>query len=918
MITLPANFQTRANNNDTQRIVLVHLYYSDTNYIPVATTQTVIGGVQYLGILQSISDITQQWNIEDKNNVTISSPKIVLADYQTPDGYSILDDFLSHNIYGRRLVLYLTYEGLTLDDSIKVFDGWTDDMNYSDNSITVTGKTSVIPVKDISGRTINYDTQKIGDIGCPTGYKILKDFDKKNLPVVLGNHWCSPIVPYMQDNSIDWTKYYSSIDTQYSPLIKVESNIKTDIKQYNISKTTSSILIFNNDYYTPLHETDYTSDITKVYNIAAPDAEIMPGIILPYQGGHTKKDGNLFLTVPLRYYAKTELADWITFQGTSSYDAVNTFSKVFDGTDSTPYVFANDRSSWLRLWVKAILSVNKNLKGDEKGFVREGRKIHIPETESHDGGQGFLFGRWDINIGAMGWFHDDIWADVDTYPFKINHWKGGYLASAFDGTAKNLPNYIGAGTHGNLTPEDIRVVPYRYQYNLQARVVTNQAGAIYYDYANDDTVRRAGLQGNDGLTTNMGKAPFVNRDAFSDGDLGAALEFYSAFIQKFDVANDNKVSLYKVYHMTAGSIDFSAKDNFYGSVKGYKLLHSNSLVSVPQNTSEYQLRRPYEYIEFLIRKAGESSLGSSFNYANISSAWESFYSTKRDYSGFTIIKELTLDKFISEYQEYEPYSVFVSEDGKFNFAMLKKSYTESDVVDTLNYADATGFNMSLTDSNKIVAEIAHVKTDYMPEADDYVIDAHYKLDGAEYDFAHWKYGNTADNNSFILDTIEKKYTSYTPVDIVIYGGKHWGCVWTNTNQAPASDSLYWAELNEPTATVSWNPSTLYNGSDVEAYMVASYNLNQWANRHRVVTFETDNLSYLRFNIGDVVSFSNVPKSLLGVHIKGFGGATNFSSSINNQEIYAAFVITSVRKSLKKVTIETVQLHNLSAYTPVRV
>lgn len=919
MITLSENFRQRVENNDTRKIVFVHIYYNDSDYFALSTTQTIIDGKQYLGIINNVSDITQRWNLgTEKNNVTVSTPRLTLSNYQTPDGFEIINEFIDKHIYGRKLVIYLTFEGLNLQDSLKVFEGLVDDVNFDKNSIIITGKTNQLPEKEISGAKIDYDNQTIGDEPVPTGFKILKEFDKKHIPIVFGKHWCSPIIPYMQNNSSDWQRYFASIDHKYSDNIVVQSNIRLDNIHYNLDKTGSSILIFNDDYFTPLYDTDYTSSILKVYNLTSPGPDYYPGITLKYQGGHTKQSEDIFLTVPLKYEVRSDLPNWFQIDGAQYYDTPTTVSNVFNNDDTAPYLFKNARSSWLRLWVKTKLDLNKNLRVDESGHIRKNRRIHIPSTESNNGGQGYLLGRWEINIGALGYFHDNIWVTVDLYPFVMHHWKDGYSGEPFDFAARSLPIYIGAGTVGLLTPDDCKIEPYNYMYNQQARIFTNQQGANFFDFGEVDSNRRIGLQGNEYITPEMGNSPFLNREAFTGDFIGAALEFYAAKINLFSPQTTDEVKLYKIYHVTAGSVDFKLQDSLYGATDGYTLTDSNSLVSTARDISNYMLKRPYEYIEFLLRKLGQSNFAANFNYSNINSAWESVFSTSRDYSGFFINKETTFNKFLEEYQRYEPFTVYVSEDDKFNIAVLKSRYTEDDIVDYLDYKDATDFNMSLTDTKDIVTEIKHLKTDYMPEIDDYVIDAHFRIDESQYDYAYWKANNTVSNNEFFLESVEKKYTSSTPVDIVSFNGKYYGCV-RSCKQIPPSNRVYWTELAEPKpGSPLWDSEAFYKGEDAEAYMLAKFILNYKANRHRVVTFETDNLDYLRFSVGDVVGFKDVPNTLVGLRIKGFAGAQNFTVTLNNQTIYSAFLITSIRKSIKKIEIEAIQLHDLLAYSITRV
>jgi hypothetical protein len=75
---------------------------------------------------------------------------------------------------------------------------------------------------------------------------------------------------------------------------------------------------------------------------------------------------------------------------------------------------------------------------------------------------------------------------------------------------------------------------------------------------------------------------------------------------------------------------------------------------------------------------------------------------------------------------------------------------------------------------------------------------------------------------------------------------------------------------------------------------------------------------MKYSIGDIVDFINVPKTLLGMNIKGFNKQTNFTSSVNGQTAYAAFIITAITKELSGVVIEVMQLHDLNGYNLERV
>ena len=377
------------------------------------------------------------------------------------------------------------------------------------------------------------------------------------------------------------------------------------------------------------------------------------------------------------------------------------------------------------------------------------------------------------------------------------------------------------------------------------------------------------------------------------------------------------VRFYKLYGLSAGSISLDEESLLYGSATGMMLDSSNSLTSTPQTTNDYTLKRPYEYLEFLItEKDTDLTIGSEFS--TVSGLWTNFYGTARDGSGFSITEEKKLNEFVTEYTSNEPYTIYPSEDGTVHFKMLKRTYSDGDEDDTVDFNDFTDFEMYMSDSSKVCSEIKHLKTGYQYTLETYTEDINWRLVSGLYDYSFWKANNTTDNNKLFVEKLEKQYTSYTEVDIVTHGGKHWGCIRTNTNQTPAADSLYWRELSSAVATNAWNNSTEYKGEDAENREIAKYYLNQWANRHRMVKFSTKNLEYLKYLIGDIIQFTNVPYTLLGLEVKGFNGSSSFTTTVNGQTIYAAFIITNVQKDLDRITIETMQLHNLNSYSVERI
>jgi hypothetical protein len=782
---------------------------------------------------------------------------------------------------------------------LKAFDGITDEINYDGQEIQISGKSFTFPKTDINASRIDYDNKKIGNNSVPAGNTIDKVNHNKYLPVPFGSHWCAPMQPVYIDNVYQKT-YYSVFDENYSPLLSNTLKVRTDLYNYNIGSQGSKILLENDDYFTPLHLQGWKGDYEVTYNFHFNDGTIN-GIALTGvgSGAHKRTDDAIFVTVPLRYHVRNDLANWFLYSGGPGYDDTTTIEKIFSPADNTAYSVKTDMFNNLQVWIKATLDVQKNLCEDEKSFIRKGRKISIPSTSSNNGGQGYLLGEFYISGQAN-----------SGYPITMCHWKSNYVP---DVPSAGLTDYrfIAKGNMG-FGPGAYLTTKYG------ARVFNKNS--LYYNWIYDifNTLPNdLGLQGSVGLSSDgsQGLDPFIIRETLIE-PVGAALNIN---LPADDLNDNGEVDIWKIFHLTAGEIDLAKDAKVFAAAFGAKLLTGNSLKSTPQNTSSYMMQRPYEYIEFLLKdKTPNAAFSGDFDYASINGKWSNFFSTSRDGSGFVIDNALTLDTFMADYLKTEPFTVYAAEDGSFQFKMLRKTYSESDTQGVLDYNDTNDFNITMTPSKNIVAEIKSLKTDYMYSLDSYVSDINWRILPADYNYSFWKYGNTPDINEFKIDAIEKKYTSYNQVDTIVYNGKHYGCVRTNTNQIPAADSLYWRELNEQTAVNIWSASIKYFGEDAEQHEIASWHLNQWGNKHRIVSFSTDNLSYLKFNVGDIVEFTNVPFSLVGMDIKGFNGATNFESTVNGQIVYAGFIITNIQKSLKKVSIEAMQLHNLSAYQIERV
>lgn len=927
MLTLSSAFSARATLNDTRKIILLHLYSDDeSTFLKLASTSSVFDNEQYIGSIKSVSGATQKWNILDKNNVTISTPKITLIGYQTPNGYNLSSEFASASYYGRKFEIYFTYEGLSLADSLKIFSGITDDINFQNSDIIITGKTPEFPDVYISGRKLDSETQTIGSTSYSgTVYKIEKENNGETLNVIFGQHWCAPLQPYiLQDTQLP---LYALGDSEYSNLFTTNNGLTTQY-QHNIGRTEERVMLLNEDFYVPIHKQGWTSDSELVFQTQAQSGILEAGVNLAERGksgGHTSSQESIFLTVPTRY----ELVDGESMSTENIAGTSGDFEDCINQSDnSTGFVLTVDEVVDIGVtpviptyaWMPLNLSLRRNLK-TEGYIVIEGRRISVPLTDSNDG-QAYALGKYQVFVGSCYQTTGFAWpADGPPSPFiRIMHWKESYF-----GVDWNTPDFddiraLGGSDVGTFTVTFLNASSTN-NYNYMARVFDKVTTSASYTNIYESNNPRVGLTGTQEIWSSgeQGTEPFLDRDTVEAGDIGAAFYFYIWNCNGFGGQKDT--TIHKFFCMHAGKVELKKKDKLYTSCTGVELDSSDSLLSTPQNVNDYILRRPYEYLEAILNiKVEDASFSSDWNYANINTAWESFYSgNERDYSGFVIDNPTLLPKFMKEIVTDEHFTCYRDENNDFNFKALQKTYVTGDKVGTLDYNFATSFSMSLTPTKNVIHEITELKTDFMYDIDDnnYVMNAGWRLPNT-FDYEYYKFGNTYADNIFIKELIEKKHTSFTSGnDTVSYGGKIWSCNRSNTNNTPTVSGIYWTETTGGSGN-AWSNSTDYVGLDEENKSLAEWYINMWANRHSICKFITDDLSYLRFQVGDVIEFSNVPNSLLGLDIKGFNGSSTYSVSVNSQTVYASFIVTEVTKSNKQVSITAMQLHDLTAYEVERI
>ena len=319
------------------------------------------------------------------------------------------------------------------------------------------------------------------------------------------------------------------------------------------------------------------------------------------------------------------------------------------------------------------------------------------------------------------------------------------------------------------------------------------------------------------------------------------------------------------------------------------------------------------------------------------------FATDRTGSGFVTPTddELRFDEFLTEYCKYEPFTVYKDTTGKYRFLMFPVNSTSygarayfTGKTDGILYTDLDTFEMGLTDKKNLCAEVVNCMTDRVYHDGSYVENHRWKVPSASYSYTFWDKDNSEASNKYKLDELEKKYTScVTPSRVANASDSDKGycCLLSNAGtsiplvRANEGDIKYWQELAGTSA--DWGVLTSYTASgqagswvgwDAENRDVASYWINQWCNRHRTVKFTSRKPKYWKFEVGDLIYFSAVPDTLLGLNVGGFNGtAWDTAVTVNGQSVYDRFIITAVNKSLTSIEIEAMQLHNLGQFIAER-
>jgi len=903
MINLTDKFKEKSLTNSTDKVIIAHVYYDDTNFYRFSTSTVTIDNNQYLGLIDDLVDSSHVWNINDpqENNITVCTPIIIIKNYQNIlDTDSLLERFFSKTFSGRKCKIYFGYNGISLSDFLEVFDGIIDDFESDGKTIKIKMRNFEISDKSISGRKIDPVNKIIGsieymDINIPT------ETANKTIPVIFGNHWNAPLQLFHIDD--DDHRYYSVFDDDYAPLYtcSIMPMYLTNVHQ-NYQEV---IYVEDSDYLVPINKLPYdiTSSMMNNLNFTASlEKATRLNSILFSNYNETPNVGtndNILATVPLRLFAVTSGSfvsesgfynpNYFSIGGLTGTAALQTSSlnAVFAVSNSIYMRSPTTASSYVEFKFGAKCPLSRNLRYTFSGSIMPNWKIHVPENATSFPFAYFYKSHYDSNTYHRGFvtihsfLNYDVSNDrtkmfpfVDSFQSNKNYIGSTLIPKIFDTefTSSNAIN-----NQILLNDTNIWMTPMNYQFTLdsfhtssgQTDWGSNKLGNFGDVYASED----------------MGNYPELTREAL-ERKVGMRVGIV------INTAGNYKsvISFNGLMPVFLSSLDFGKDKNIYSHAKS--------------NIGSKNL----DYLSFIIN----NHLNKNVNFAASAS---SFFGTSRNGSGFCLNEEISLKDFSEEFLKYEPFTMYPDESENYRLIHLRANYSQSNVDGILDYNDCTDFDTYMTPSDKLIAEIKNVQTDYVYATGKYCNSNHYKIKNyIGYDFTYWKADNSYAENTFILNELNKKYTSYVEPDKVLYAGKNYSCVHQNTGYAPSDNPVYWQEMTPVSHSLTtWNSSTEYWGADRESYVIAKYIINQYCNRHRCVRFETEKLSYMKFQIGDIIKFQNVPFSLLGMNIYGFNNSTNWTTTLNGQEVFGAFIITEIEKNIEKISISCMQLHNLASF-----
>lgn len=914
-ITWSDEFTKRAEVNSGDLIAVVHLFYSESAYLALSTTAVEIGTVQHVGCVKDDGMFGTTWKIGTDNLVTLTAPTITLMEYSTPDGYSLISDMNTKGILGgQRITVHLGYAGTALIKYAKIFDGHIDEPKFNGTEIILECMTEEPPDTVISGSKIDYKAGKFGerDVDALSVY-INEKADGMIIPVVFGYHWNAPGLCYeIASEKLSFVFDDSSWGSTYRKDASLAG--LRQLYRHNLNRTAYRALLVQEDRLVPAFDRSTNNGLLNgkhlLFETDAGDFEDtrleIDGVSWPryfvsspvdcWQVMYDGDARQFFVDIPLRpRIASTESPEFIA--DCEIAEGGGSFTDLFDGDAANDLILICDKTGERYGQINTYIRLWEQLAHDAKCIPRKNRLISLAADPS----------------GA---------ADADTYTTLI---LGRFKLTAGDGTGRSVmlwllsaPGYTSETRLGHST-----------DYNYFSQLIQQGSDGTWNAFdPTADTITGwsnytsgVGNGGNYNAEESEGQLPYLGRSYFEKNE---ALRVRAGFINTDNTPMSG--TFYDIALHNMRPVPVPIDDFIFTDYIGFTWEDCNpTLLSRPSGQdNNYTCVIPPQYIETILRVKNETD----FNTAEWTAAHARFnlyFSTHRDESGFCLHDEIKLKDFLKDYLKYEPFTVFIDTDGTWRLRYIHQTLADivaQETIHTIEYTDLEGnIEFGLTPKEWLCTEIKSCESDRIYGLDDYAEKHHWKLADADYDYDLWDSKNSYSKNRYYTERMELKYTSSCVADYVSYDGKYYGCLLTNSGQAPdTAGSVYWTLLSGENSTdwggspSAWDTDVVYRGSDAENRAIAEYWVNQWANRHRTVRVSTLKKDYLKLEVGDYVQFANIPDTLLGMTIKGFAGNEDTETvAVNGQNALYCFIITGIRKSMNKVTMDCMQCHDLATY-----
>lgn len=865
------------------------MYYDDESaFTGIATRTTVIDGVQYHGLITRFSSPKSTWNWDAQNNVVVTTPTLEIGNFESAaKGTSLLDEFYSKNYLGRKVELYLGFQNATTAADIQqIYSGRIQDLNFSEGKISVLFKATAIPTNDLAGKLIDYETRKVGTISSPG---VPKEVGGLRVPVIYGKVWDAPgvCVEYEADYSVADKSYLFNDDSKWSAITTNGAQL-TGSTRKSTARSERMIYIPNNDYLVPVSSYDITSDGTRLWTYSG---TTYSGLLVTIDSSNQQYlDNSINVSIPIR------IGEAPSVQTGSSCTVSGTFANFVDGNTSTymqvTVVGGTTEADMLFLANENLITYNLKYMVDGQGFYgfNTARPIHVGDKGAPD----------------ATWFHGKvgILSSNQSLPNVYDRFSFESVIYGRDGIS--LVGGTGWGNYGGNAWWYPTTAP-----STLEKPCGVAAGTWTTPFTGSGFIETAYDYSSYGGAENILDGTLSMRESLENFRLGVGLNWNS--ITLGGGSYGGVWAIYEWFLLHASIVDLP-KDYIYAEAEGPTASDGSLFFSLGNSGVNAPIKRPYQYVEAILRNLGfgDSDLDQE-SFENIDTLWGDTFWDRRDFSGFVITETTPFDEFVKKYFEYETFSMYRDELGKFKMFMLKDSYTSANVDAVIDFNACTSFDMGISALKSVVTNIDNVRVDKQYFGNEYTYNTSWNIAASGgYSYGFYDYTNDETTGVFTMKELAKPYTSHARNTCIAYSGASYsvrkdhtsGGTYVPTNTTYYTPTTYFAKDRV------WESGLAYSCESAEAYHIARRYLNQFGNRHRTIKLTSNDMDFYKFQIGDVVSFENVPDTLLGMSVSGFGGSTASSVTLNGQTVYPYFMIYSVLKDGQKVEMECFQLHKL--------